>query len=536
MRLKLGVFIKWKAHKVQGEEVHTAHIEKNVVALRDEIRPAASIVVAVTVLACMLVITFTGWFTWSFRESQIRDADIATTNVARMVAVQVESAMKTASVVLTDVVERVEADGISDEAMTRLSAHLVQTTKSAAELHGAFVYDETGGWLATSLAHPVKGDNSDRNYFKFHRTRKSAEVHISGPIRSRSTGVWIIPVSKRINRPDGSFGGVALVTLKINFFERIYQDLNIGKTGTVLLALADGTVIYRKPFDERVIGSNLSKGAVFGQISRNPIGSAILFSKVDGIERLYAFRRIQAFPFVVAVGQTKSEFLAPWVQATWLICSVGLLVCTVFVMFARKLYKQIALRDIMQSELRTLSEKLLQHNSGLQRLAHTDNLTDIANRRRFDEVLSSEVKRASRTNEPLSLALIDVDFFKQYNDTYGHQAGDACLQAVAKTLGENAERAGDTAARYGGEEFAVILPNTDQAGAFAVADKIRVAICLLGIPHEQSPYTFVSASIGVGTIMATPELDMGPEELISLADTNLYRAKKGGRNRVWSGE
>lgn len=516
--------------------MQAAQTESNFLQLRNEIRPATRLVVAVTTLACLLVVLAAGWFVLSYRKTQIHDADVATSNVARMVSVQVESAMKTASVVLANIVERVEEDGTSEDALARLHPHLLDTTKAVPELHGVFVYSESGEWLATSLATPVKGNNSDREYFKHHRVQSSVAIHIGAPIKSRSTNVWIIPVSKRINLPDGKFGGVALVTLRINFFERIYEELNIGRTGTVLLALSNGTVVYRRPFDEKVIGSNLAKGAVFGALGKSSSGSAILFSKVDGVERLYAYRRLSTFPFVVAVGQTKDEFLRPWLEVTGLICSVAVLVCIVFISFAKRLIKQIILRDEMGKKLRALSEGLQQQNSGLQELAHTDNLTGIANRRRFDETLDLEVKRASRSKEPLSLALIDVDFFKQFNDTYGHLAGDSCLQAIARTLRENAARVTDLPARYGGEEFAVILPNTDRAGAEAVGDKIRVAICLLGIPHEQSPYTFVSASIGVATMLPALEEALGPEELISLADGNLYRAKKGGRNRVWGGD
>ncbi len=158
-------------------------------------------------------------------------------------------------------------------------------------------------------------------------------------------------------------------------------------------------------------------------------------------------------------------------------------------------------------------------------------LTKIANRRRFDQGLHSEWKRLARERLPLSLILCDVDFFKAYNDTYGHRAGDFCLQQIAQILRENVKRPADLVARYGGEEFAVILPNTHLKGAVKVAEDIRNSLHNLEIEHSNSPVSNqVTLSLGVASLI--PNHYLSEDFLIGEADRALYEAKKSGRDRV----
>lgn len=514
----------------------TDKLDSHVARLSDKRRPVVRLVVAATALGCMLLVTFAAWFIWSSRQTQIHQTEVATSNVARMVGAQVETAMKATTMALTNVVERVEHDGTGADAMKRLQAHLIELTRTTPELHGLFVYDADGAWLATSLTESIQGDNSDRAYFQYHRTHADKGIYVGHPVRSRSTGVWVLPISRRIDNADGSFGGVALVTLKVNFFERIYDELNVGRTGTVLLALEDGTVIYRRPFDEKLIGTNLSGGAVFQAIRKQPAGSAFLVARVDNIERLYSFRRVDDFAFVIAVGQTKDELLGNWKRSSILIGLAVLLIGAMFAVFARKLIRQFIIRDRLDAKLRAFSHDLQRDNLGLQELAHTDKLTGLANRRRFDEMLEHELHRAQRAGTPLALVLLDVDFFKKYNDRYGHLAGDACLQAVARVLASRVNRNRDLPARYGGEEFAVVLPNTDLDGAMAVAERLRHDIEGLQLPHQDSPCGVVTASLGVAAL--TSELDAVQDAagLVTRADRHLYQAKHAGRNRIDGGE
>lgn len=185
------------------------------------------------------------------------------------------------------------------------------------------------------------------------------------------------------------------------------------------------------------------------------------------------------------------------------------------------------------TERQSAQKALKKANLELERLAGLDGLTQIANRRCFDETLQKEWRRMSRSKAPIALILGDVDFFKCYNDTYGHQAGDRCLQAIAQTLSANVYRPADLAARYGGEEFAVLLPDTDGEGAHFVAKRILAAIRSLGIPHESSKVApCVTLSLGVSCL--TADIDMDAALLVKSADELLYKAKKGGRNTVAS--
>ena len=167
----------------------------------------------------------------------------------------------------------------------------------------------------------------------------------------------------------------------------------------------------------------------------------------------------------------------------------------------------------------------------LERYANLDGLTNIANRRRFDEAIDKEWRRASRYGQVLSLALIDVDCFKQYNDTYGHGEGDVCLYRIARALDMVLTRPGDLLARYGGEEFAAILPSTEPEGAKTIAMRLREAVMALDIPHAGNEAAQV-VTISVGCASVRPNKDVPFRQLLDTADSLLYVAKAAGRNCV----
>lgn len=189
--------------------------------------------------------------------------------------------------------------------------------------------------------------------------------------------------------------------------------------------------------------------------------------------------------------------------------------------------REEALRSLMEARTR----ELRQANELLVDLSYRDPLTGIGNRRRFDERLLAEWKRAVRAKSYLSLVMIDIDHFKPYNDAYGHQKGDDCLRAVATALVDGLPRSGDSVARYGGEEFAVILPLTDRLGAVKVAESLRQRVEGLALPHATSSVaSVVTISCGVATFV--PAVDIQTDELLRLADEALYLAKQGGRNQT----
>jgi two-component system, chemotaxis family, response regulator WspR len=189
-------------------------------------------------------------------------------------------------------------------------------------------------------------------------------------------------------------------------------------------------------------------------------------------------------------------------------------------------------RDHLTRELQTTMERLYDSNVKLARVAREDGLTGLANRRSFDESLENEWRRAQRSEQPTSLALIDIDFFKLYNDAYGHVRGDECLRAVAACVTGRARRPGDLAARYGGEELCILLPNTDEKGALSIGEGSRAAIEAMRLPHEgrRDGIRNVTASVGVATMV--PSRGSASRALVEAADAALYRAKRAGRNQV----
>ncbi|WP_159881359.1 sensor domain-containing diguanylate cyclase [Paenibacillus puerhi] len=185
-------------------------------------------------------------------------------------------------------------------------------------------------------------------------------------------------------------------------------------------------------------------------------------------------------------------------------------------------------RDV--TERKNMENQLRKTNELLQKISSIDSLTGVANRRGFDENYAKEWRHGLRFSTPLSLILLDIDYFKNFNDNCGHHEGDACLRQVAEALKRAAKRPGDLIARYGGEEFVVVLPITDERGAAYVAERLRQEVELLALPHPSSEVSaYVTVSLGHATMV--PARDLSSRELLVRADQALYRAKQEGRNR-----
>ncbi|MBD2181359.1 diguanylate cyclase [Planktothrix sp. FACHB-1355] len=196
-----------------------------------------------------------------------------------------------------------------------------------------------------------------------------------------------------------------------------------------------------------------------------------------------------------------------------------------------ELIEQLANQLAIAIQQAELYQQLQAANEQLQRLASSDGLTHLANRRKFDEYLMQQLLILAREKQPLSLILCDIDSFKTYNDTYGHQAGDECLRLVAKAIQRAVKRPADLVARYGGEEFAVILPNTDLKGGLRVAKEIQIRVKDLQIPHTASSVSD-TITLSAGLACVIPTADVSPNELVATADRALYQAKKWGRDRI----
>lgn len=199
--------------------------------------------------------------------------------------------------------------------------------------------------------------------------------------------------------------------------------------------------------------------------------------------------------------------------------------------YKKRLEQEGRMRKLLEQTVEARTAELQKANTELERLSNTDGLTSVYNRRHFEALLQTEWSRHMRNKAPFSLVMCDVDFFKRFNDTYGHQAGDACLKKVAQALKEAAGRSHDITARYGGEEFVILLPETDSEAATVVAERARIAVQQLEIPHSTSLVkSTVSISMGVATVI--PDQSNDSTTIVNYADRMLYESKKNGRDRI----
>lgn len=506
-------------------------IQRQLKSLSDKKRPAARLVAALLILSCCVICALTAWEIVSSRSEALREATVSTTNMVRGLALHTETTMKVADLVLDDLVERAEREGLANGAGERLRPHLARMAKKARELHGLFIYDARGEWVATSLGRVQNGNSSDRAYFQHHKHHAGSATQIGAPIRSPSSGAWVVPISRRIAHADGSFAGVALVTMRVDFFETAYSKLDVGNRGTIVFTLDTGTLYYRRPFVESIIGLDISSGPLLQFYRRTgQVGTAMLTSRVDGVHRLYSYRHLDGYPLIVAAGLSAEEIYAPWWALTGQLVGGLVFFIAILLWLGNKLLHQLSIRERLEQQLHLVGDGLAQANKELSSLALKDGLTQIANRRAFDTAVLDEMARARREGSAVSLLILDVDHFKKFNDRYGHPAGDACLRRIASAIAGQVARPADLPARYGGEEFVVLLPATSPHGAATVAERILHAVADLQIAHADSGEAIVSLSIGGATIEAG-SVDARPADLIAAADTALYDAKEEGRNR-----
>jgi diguanylate cyclase (GGDEF)-like protein len=483
-------------------------------------------------LVCLSLAAVASWSGYSSRHTYLSSANTSTVNMARALSDHAEASIDLVDTILSGVTERFHAGELGTDRQ-RLHGFLISMTQRTPSLQGLFLYDAEGRWLLNSLPEtsPLL-NNADREYFIYHRTHPGQAPHVGNPVRSRSSGVWVLPVSRRLDNPDGSFAGVALATVRIDYFKQFYESFDIGNKGTIFLAADNGAYVVRRPFRETDIGVDISGGPVFTLWKQlgTSTGSATLVARIDKVERLYTYRHLRRYPLLISVALSKQAVLARWRTNTIVSAAgTGVLVAALLGLGVRMI-REMMQTGRLQQELRDAQTALEANNAALQLLALSDGLTGLANRRHFDERLDTEFKRAMRDGSPLALAMFDVDYFKKFNDRHGHVEGDVALQAVSTAMLAGQRRPGDVAARFGGEEFALLLPDTDLDGALAVAESIRAAIAAIKFPHGASPFRILTVSAGVHAL--TPQRGQNVHALVEAADRGLYQAKAEGRNGV----
>ncbi len=481
------------------------------------------------------VLLVSAWVVVNTWQRMVNETQNDARNLSQSVARQSEDSVMQVELTLQDLRDRITLVGLDPERQPYLQALLMQRKASLPQLHGLFIYDDKGNWLVTSEgAVRQHSNNSDRAYFRYHQHNTDPGLHISEVIHSRSTGDLIIPLSMRLNNSDGSFRGVLLATLRIDYFRQIFGYYNLGERGLMALIVNNGDILYARPFPDSTINKNISESPLFTDLlKRAPSGTATYTATLDGIKRVFGYASLKRYPLVVTVGFDRKQLVHAWFTdlLVYLIlcCMLMMVIFALGYFLLRNLSQNI--RD--QAELAQVREQLTVMNNTLQTLALVDGLTGLANRRQFDLYLDRSLERANKLRKPLALLMIDVDAFKRFNDTYGHLAGDDCLKRVGDALLQVAHRSDDLIARYGGEEFAVILPGSDREGAARFARSALEAVAALGIPHLNSDHQAKVVTISIGLhVMQGGLSESTRQALIGQADKALYQAKASGKNRM----
>ena len=479
-------------------------------------RPNVVIAIGIALAAALTLIA--AWVMAQMRDDALANARASAFNIALLFERDTARNFDVYALSLQAVI-----DAIDDPRLAALPADIRQSvlfdrSATAKNLGAIFVTNAAGDVIYDSGAMPPRKLNvAGRDYFTAQRDSPHLGLYLSRPFIPRDGPAnATIGLSRRLSNPDGSFAGVVVGTMRLDYFRQLFSDVDIGTNGTVEVLLADGTLLMRRPYVPAMIGHSVAESTLFQRFERTQPSGFFSVGPVDDVRRWFALRRVDGYPLVFGVAIAAEDIYREWRVRAWIIGTLTALLDASLIALAVMFTLQLQRRVALEAELREQ--------------AGTDALTSLANRRSFETRADHEWARTRRSGMPLSLALFDVDRFKLYNDRYGHLAGDDALAAVAHALGAHARRAADCAARYGGEEFVLLLPETGEAQALALAEKVRAAIEALALPHAESPNGVLTVSVGVACTTQSVFADW--RALTDAADAALYTAKRAGRNRV----
>jgi diguanylate cyclase (GGDEF)-like protein len=474
-------------------------------------------VIAGGVLLWFTVIALCCWISYQSYKDAVQLATQSSNNLLLVIERSFKQIISAYNLSLQAVV-----DGATDiEIMalpTRLRNRVLFDNSATGKYFGGMMLLDAEGRVIADTAHmdvPSMEDFSDRKSFLVHKNTPLLDFWISPSHHfSHLPGVTEITFSRRVSNSDGSFAGVVIGTMYTDYFQSLLEGLDLRRTGSAAVIMTDGTLLARNPYIQAMIGKNFRSGPIFQEMMREQSGALWGRIAIDGVERLHVFKRIEGLPILIAVSPSRNDILADWKRRAVLLGVLaflfGLVVLPTSYLFARELQRR------QKSELE------------LRRQAYLDPLTGLDNRGTFDRALQKACAVAARIGSPLALLFFDVDKFKIYNDTYGHQAGDKVLKRVTAAASNELRRLTDHFARFGGEEFIAILEGADETQAATTAERVRAAIENLKIPHAGSSTGVVTVSVGIASVSGA----ITPEMIVKMADEALYDAKAAGRNCV----
>jgi diguanylate cyclase (GGDEF)-like protein len=441
------------------------------------------------------------WQTWHVREASLQSANIVTASLAASLSQQIENTLKTADTVDATLVQRVEVEGVNPEAEQRLYELMTSLASALPAIHEMGLTDKDGNAIVKSLVpHPHGMNYHERDYFRFLSSHETRDVFIGQPVKSKVDGSVNITVSRRVNAKDGSFAGIVVASVSMDFFRKLFETVQLKSGGFFSLVADNGTLLANSP-------DSFGDGELTA-LAAAPAGSLEYLSPKENFNRVGASNRLSHYPMTVMVAQNGAAVLDEWYSQL-------------------RVHVLIVLSTLMVIGI--FGYRVDQANRATRLQALCDGLTGLPNRRCFNATIKREFQRAARSGRPMSLIMVDIDLFKTFNDQYGHPAGDACLRAIGTAMQGVLRRPGDLSARYGGEEFAILLPETDIAGAVQIFGEMQAAIRTLAVPHEANRLGIVTLSAGVAS-WSTGRLTATPASLVEAADAALYEAKACGRN------
>ena len=426
-------------------------------------------------------------------------------------------------------------------AYERLDTFLAGYINLMSEVERFGITDAAGRVIYTNKPDAALRDVSQRPFFTSRVDAAADSLYISTARASLAENA--VYLSRRVSNPDGSLAGVVFARLPLAAVSTFLSRLDIGAHGGISFRDLGMAIVARHPDPDGKFRGNHTVSPelqhLLGQGARR--GTYFSGTTWDGTARMVSFARIGRFPFYVNVGLAEQDYLDGWRQSSLQMAALyaGFIAITlVFALLAHWVWQVRAReqastlaeleRRVTEStaSLREYSEALERSNAELKRLAISDPLTGLANRRHFIEAANGEIERALRHAQPLTLLMLDIDRFKAVNDTWGHAIGDLAIQKVAEACLATV-RVIDTVARLGGEEFALLLPDTDVAAGAQAAERLRAAIAEIRVPVG-SLAVGLTASLGIAEFtQADPTLN----RLLKRADEALYLAKQLGRDR-----